>query len=144
MDLGVCRWSSHGNWLTKSSLACWFFIVAVGAHISCIGHGRLSFSLPFFSFIFPNTALINATFAIAKAFKCYALDIIGCVATVILILGWFIVFGMMLRAISKRQIFWPQRQEDRDEGGFKAPEVREGTIGASIVRRNSGLGALPV
>ena len=23
-----------------------------------------------------------------------------------------------------KHILWPQRQEDRDEGGFKAPELR--------------------
>ena len=49
--------------------------------------------------------------------------------TCLLILTWMFVFAMMIRAIVQKKILWPQRQEDRDEGGFKGPAMRRGSIG---------------
>ena len=49
--------------------------------------------------------------------------------TCIIIVVWMLVFAMMVRAIAMKQILWPQRQEDRDEGGFKAPEMRRVSVG---------------
>jgi hypothetical protein len=37
--------------------------------------------------------------------------------------GWFFVFGMMIRAVILKDILWPQKQEDRDEGGWKTEEL---------------------
>ncbi len=111
-----------GLWIW--GLALWFFFVSVGAHWSCVGHERMTFGLTWFSFVFPNTALITATFAVGKAFDSKAIQIVGCVMTPILIFVWFLVFGMMIRAIILKQILWPQKGEDKDEGGFKGPEKR--------------------
>ena len=105
-------------------LAIWFFLACVGAHWSCIGHGHLEFGMTWFSFVFPNTALIAATFAIGEAFDSSAIRWVGCALTLILIPLWFFVFGAMLRAIVQKQVLWPQKQEDRDEGGFKSPPPR--------------------
>ena len=82
----------------------------------------MKFDMSWYSFIFPNTALITATFAVGKAFRSRAILIVGCVLTPILILVWLFVFGMMIRAIILEQILWPQRGEDRDEIGFKGPK----------------------
>ena len=109
-------------------LAFWFFFISIGAHWSCVRHGGMTFSMTWYSYVFPNTALITATFAIGKAFKSEAIQIIGCVMTPILILVWFGVFGMMLRAIYLKQILWPQKGEDKDEGGFKHPRKRSRTL----------------
>jgi tellurite resistance protein TehA-like permease len=76
-----------------------------------------------FSFIFPNTALTTATLAIAKAFNSTSIAILGCIMACFLILAWFLVVGMMFRAIILHQILWPQKGEDKDEGGFKTKEV---------------------
>lgn len=37
----------------------------------------------------------------------------------ILIVGWVTVFTMMIRAVLHKDILWPQKQEDRDEGGWR-------------------------
>lgn len=111
-----------GLWIW--GLALWFFFISVGAHWSCVGHDRMTFGMTWFSFVFPNTALVTATFAVGKAFDSRAIQIVGCVMTPILILAWFLVFGMMIRAVILKQILWPQKGEDRDEGGFKGPEKR--------------------
>ena len=109
-------------------LAFWFFFISVGAHWSCVKHGRMTFTMTWFSYVFPNTALITATFAVGKALKSRAIQIVGCVMTPILIIVWFGVFGMMFRAIYLKQILWPQKGEDKDEGGFKHPRKRSRTL----------------
>lgn len=102
-------------------LAMWFFCISVGAHWSCVQHGRMTFSMSWFSYVFPQTALITATFGVGKAFDVPAIEWIGCAMTPLLILAWVAVVAMMLRAIYLRQILWPQKGEDKDEGGFKGP-----------------------
>ncbi|KAF2178862.1 hypothetical protein K469DRAFT_717834 [Zopfia rhizophila CBS 207.26] len=113
-----------GLWLW--GLAFWFFFVSVGAHWSCAARGKMDFAMTWYSFIFPNTALTTATFAIAKALDGNKpIQYVGCAMTIMLIVTWFFVFGMMIRAVVLRQILWPQKQEDRTEGGWTQPAVEE-------------------
>lgn len=70
-----------GLWLW--GLAIWFFIVSVGAHWSCVQKRRMQFAMTFYSYVFPNTALTTATFAIAKALENEPIAILGCVMTCI-------------------------------------------------------------
>lgn len=74
-----------GLWLW--GLAFWFFIVSVGAHWSCVQKRRMTFAMTFYSYIFPNTALTTATFAIAKALDSKPIAILGCVMTCIVSTG---------------------------------------------------------
>ena len=97
----------------------WFFVVSVGAHYTCIGHGGLSFAMTWYSFVFPNTAMVTSTFAIGRAFDSLVVEIIGCVFAGIVVAAWFIVFGMNIRAIIRKDLLWPQKGEDRCEGGFE-------------------------
>ncbi|KAL1845733.1 hypothetical protein Plec18170_009622 [Paecilomyces lecythidis] len=110
-------------------LAIFFFWIATFAHVSAIGHGRMIFSMAWFSFVFPNTALITATFAIGKAFVCKPIQIVGCVMTIILILMYLFVCYMMIRAVKLRHILWPQVGEDKDEGGFQVKELNPHSSG---------------
>lgn len=75
--------------------------------------------MTWFSFVFPNTALATSTFAIGNAFDSIVIKIIGCVFCCLLIIVYLLVVGMMIRAIIKKQILWPQKGEDKCEGGFK-------------------------
>jgi len=138
-----------GIWLW--GLAVWWFLVAFGAHFNSAARGRLTFSMTWYSFIFPNTALTTSTFAVstalhgsladapltphsARPFQC-----LGIVMTVALVMMWFFVFGMMVRAVWLRQILWPQMQEDRDEGGWGKDRVARKGEKRSVrpSRRNS-------
>ncbi|OCK80050.1 hypothetical protein K432DRAFT_53837 [Lepidopterella palustris CBS 459.81] len=111
-----------GLWLW--GLAFWFFFVSVGAHWSCARRGNMDFAMTWYSFVFPNTALTTATFAIAKSLNHNrGIEIVGCVLTVALAVTWCVVSAMMVRAVVLRQILWPQKQEDRDEGGWKEVAV---------------------
>lgn len=126
-----------GIWLW--GLAIFFLIVSVGAHYSCIGNGRFHYAMTWFSFIFPNTGLTSATFAVGKALNNKPIKILGCVFACLLIVMWFFVVTMMIRAVLQKQILWPQKQEDRDEGGWKSEVARKdrkvahGDVGADGV-----------
>lgn len=65
-------------------------------------------------------ALTSATFALGKALDNKPLKIMGCVMTCLLICAWIAVFTMMIRAVIVKDILWPQKQEDRAEGGWEA------------------------
>ena len=114
----IAAWMSLWIW----GLEFWFFFISVGAHWSCVGPHKMVFTMTWYSYVFPNTALVTSTFAIGKAFGSRSIQVVGCVMTPILILTWFFVVGMMIRAIMLKQILWPQKGEDKDEGGFKAPQ----------------------
>ncbi len=106
-----------GLWLW--GLAFWFFFVSVGAHWSCASKGKMDFAMTWYSFVFPNTALTTATFAIAKALNGNRpIQYIGCVMTVALVMMWIFVFTMNIRAVVIQHILWPEKQEDRTEGGW--------------------------
>jgi len=115
----VANWI--GLWLW--GLALFWFVVSVGAHWNCVVPGKrrqhIDFAMTWYSFVFPNTALTTATFAVARALDGNRnINIVGCVMAVALVATWVVVFGMMVRAVWLRQILWPQKQEDRDEGGW--------------------------
>ncbi|KAH9871710.1 hypothetical protein J1614_005966 [Plenodomus biglobosus] len=116
--VGMIMGNFVGLWLW--GLALWFFFVSVGAHWSCAaGRGKMDFAMTWYSFIFPNTALTTATFAVARALDGNAaIRVLGCVMTVGLVIMWFFVVGMNVRAVVVRQILWPEKQEDRTEGGW--------------------------
>ena len=129
-----------GNWvgIWLWGLALWFFMVSVGAHWSCVGHGKMSFAMTWYSFVFPNTALVTATFAVAKALNNQPIRIFGCVLTCLLILTWIFVFAMMIRAVRAKQILWPQKQEDRDEGGWRTTQEQgQSRVEKKIMREGS-------
>ncbi|KAL4803915.1 voltage-dependent anion channel-domain-containing protein [Aspergillus unguis] len=107
-------------------LALFFFFIASFAHLSAIGPGRMVFTMAWFSFVFPNTALITSTFAIGNAFSCKPILVIGCAMVIPLLLMYAFVLWMMVRAIILKQILWPQKGEDKDEGGFEISEIRPG------------------
>ena len=119
----VANWSSLWLW----GLAWWFFFIALMSNLVCFQQKhRMPFSMTWFSFIFPQTALTTATFNIGMAFEVDAINVIGCVMTCLLILVWFVVVGMMIRAICQKQILWPEKGEDKSEGGFSMPKEKEG------------------
>ena len=114
----VAAWMSLWIW----GFAFWFFFISIGAHWSTVRDHRMTFTMSWYSYVFPNTALVTSTFAIGKAFDSKAIQIVGCVMTPILIGVWFFVVGMTVRAVILKQILWPQKGEDKDEGGFKGPK----------------------
>ncbi|KAK2779443.1 hypothetical protein FQN52_002457 [Onygenales sp. PD_12] len=116
----VADWAALWLW----GLAIFFFLIAVLAHWPAITRGRMLFSMTWYSFVFPNTALVTATFAIGDAFGSPSIQIAGCVMTVLLLLMYLYVTAMMVRAVVLRHILWPRKGEDKDEGGFRIKEYQ--------------------
>lgn len=90
-----------------------FFIVSVGSfwkYARPEHEAKASFQMTFFSFVFPNTALVTATFQIGRAFSCIQLEIVGCVMSGLLVAVWAVVFGMMIRCIFQRKLLWPKEE----------------------------------
>jgi hypothetical protein len=91
----------------------------------------------------PEAALTTATFAVDLALGGNRpIQILGCVLAVGVIMTWFFVFFMMIRAIYLRQILWPQKQEDRNEGGWIEGDERMKSADRrreTIIRRASAV-----
>ncbi|KAK2001281.1 C4-dicarboxylate transporter/malic acid transporter [Colletotrichum falcatum] len=96
-----------GLWLWGLSL--WFFIVSVGSLWKVLWpKKRMSFQMTWWSFVFPNTALITATTALGKVFQNSGLQTSGSVMAACLIVVWFIVFWSMIRSLYRRELLWPK------------------------------------
>ncbi|RYP65017.1 hypothetical protein DL771_008514 [Monosporascus sp. 5C6A] len=95
-------------------LSVWFFLVSVG---SLWKYVRPEHSMPFqmtwWSFVFPNTALVTATLALATALDSAGLRVFGCVMAACLTVVWLLVFVTMLRCLWKRQLLWPKELESK-------------------------------
>ncbi|ETN46672.1 uncharacterized protein HMPREF1541_00858 [Cyphellophora europaea CBS 101466] len=116
----IANWVSLWLW----GLALWFFFVSLMANMVCFRKGaHMPFAMTWFSFIFPQTALTTATFRVAESFNVFAIKIVGCVMTVLLILVWLLVVFRMIKAIVDKQILWPEKGEDKSEGGFSMPKT---------------------
>ncbi|PNP84539.1 hypothetical protein FNYG_02168 [Fusarium nygamai] len=90
-------------------LAMWFFIVCVGAlwKYSLSGH-HLPFQMTWWSFVFPNTALVTATSVMGKIFDSNGLHIFASVMTVAIIIVWALIFIRMCWSLKSRKLLWPK------------------------------------
>ncbi|KAM0286047.1 hypothetical protein ACHAQH_001055 [Verticillium albo-atrum] len=96
-----------GLWLW--GLSMWFFLVSVGSLWKYAKPDRtMPFQMTWWSFVFPNTALITATEAMAKAFENGGLMILSCVMAGCLIVVWAAIFVTMLVCLKRRQLLWPK------------------------------------
>ena len=131
----VANWASLWLW----GLAFWFFFVSLLSNLVCLrANHRMPFAMTWYSFIFPQTALTTSTFAIANAFDIYPVKVVGCVMTGILVFAWFVVVAAMIRAIITHQILWPEKGEDKTEGGFSMPKERQELIVTRIEEEEEG------
>lgn len=97
-----------GLWLY--GLSIWFFLVSVGSlwkYLFAEHRKKMPFQMTWFSFVFPNTALVTATEALGTAFESNGLKIFGCVLTACIIIVWIFVFTNMLRCLYRRELLWP-------------------------------------
>ena len=98
-----------GLWIW--GLCLWFFLVSMGAHWQMMQPNdeehHIHFDMTWYSFVFPNTALITATFAIGNSLESYAIRIFGTVLSAMLVALWLFIFYMMIRALVFKRLLWP-------------------------------------
>jgi hypothetical protein len=60
-----------------------------------------------FSFVFPNTAFVVATFQLGLSFDSKPIKIFGSVLAAVLFIVWILVCYAMVQAVVRRQALWP-------------------------------------
>ncbi|ESZ97130.1 hypothetical protein SBOR_2488 [Sclerotinia borealis F-4128] len=92
-------------------LCLWFCLISIGAHwqVARPNHPEhhISPDMTWNSFVFPNTALATATLQIGTAFGSNAIRIIGTVISVLLVIVWLYVLGMLIRALFLKRLLMP-------------------------------------
>lgn len=110
--------------------AYWFFFITTIAIIS--GIRKMSFSLNWWAFIFPNAGLTLATIQAGSALKSPAINGVASALTIILVVLWFIVAAFNIRAVYQGDVMWPGKDEDKSmerlawgwQGNRKNPHAR--------------------
>ncbi|KAI1337261.1 voltage-dependent anion channel-domain-containing protein [Xylariaceae sp. FL0016] len=103
-----------GLWLWGLSL--WFFLISVGSLWKYVRPERkMPFQMTWWSFVFPNTALVTATLALSQAIDSSGLKIFGCIVAAALIIVWVLVFATMVHCLWKRELLWPKDLETESD-----------------------------
>ncbi|KAK4667338.1 hypothetical protein QC763_308350 [Podospora pseudopauciseta] len=103
-----------GLWLW--GLSIWFFLVSVGSlwkYLRPEKKENFKFQMTWFSFVFPNTALVTATEAIGIQLGAEGLKVFGCVLAAGIVIVWCLVVGRMVDCLWKRELLWPKEGEGR-------------------------------
>lgn len=92
-------------------LGFWFFCITLLAVLA--GVKEMSFHLVWYAMIFPNAGFTMAMIRIGNSLESPAILWITSVLTAMLVAMWFFVFGSMVRAVIKRDILMPGKDEDK-------------------------------
>jgi C4-dicarboxylate transporter/malic acid transport protein len=96
--------------------AFWFFSISfVSVVAGAFSRPGMSFHLVWWSFVFPNVGFTICTINIGKALMSEGILWIGSVQTIVLVVVWLFVGGAHIRAVWKKQILWPGKDEDHDQ-----------------------------
>ncbi|KAH6614153.1 voltage-dependent anion channel [Boeremia exigua] len=91
--------------------AYWFFFITTVAVLA--GVRRMTFSLNWWAFIFPNAGLTLATIQAGKVLNSEALNGIASALTILLVIMWFVTAFFCVRALYRGEIMWPGKDEDK-------------------------------
>ncbi|PTB79192.1 hypothetical protein M440DRAFT_1327620 [Trichoderma longibrachiatum ATCC 18648] len=90
-------------------LSTWFFLVSVGSLWKYVRTGKgMPFQMTWWSFVFPNTALVSATEIMGNIFESRGLQLFGCAMTIALVIAWVSIFATMIVCIRKKKLLWPK------------------------------------
>lgn len=92
------------------SLSFWFFCISA---IAClIVRTQMSFHLNWWAFVFPNVGFTIATISIGKSLKSEGIQWVGSIMTMILVATYLAVGFFHIKAVVRKEILWPGRDED--------------------------------
>ncbi|KAK7211615.1 hypothetical protein V2G26_018793 [Clonostachys chloroleuca] len=93
-------------------LCIWFFLVSLGSLWKYVRTGSsIPFQMTWWSFVFPNTALVTATQTMSKVFDSQGIHICACVLTVVLVIVWVGVFITMLHYLRTKKLLYPKQRK---------------------------------
>lgn len=91
--------------------AYWFFFITTIAVLA--GVRKMSFSLNWWAFIFPNAGLMLATIQAAKVLHSEAMNGVASALTLLLVIMWLITAVFCIRAVYLGDVLWPGKDEDK-------------------------------
>ncbi|KAF2829313.1 hypothetical protein CC86DRAFT_368343 [Ophiobolus disseminans] len=91
--------------------AYWFFFITTVAILA--GIRKMSFSLNWWAFIFPNAGLTLATIQAATALNSEGMNGVASALTILLVVMWFITAAFCIRALWQGDVMWPGKDEDK-------------------------------
>ncbi|QYT01349.1 hypothetical protein H0G86_008392 [Trichoderma simmonsii] len=90
-------------------LSMWFFLVSMGSLWKYLHTGKgMPFQMTWWSFVFPNTALVTATEIMGNIFESRGLQLFGCAMTIALVIAWIAIFATMVACIKQKKLLWPK------------------------------------
>jgi tellurite resistance protein TehA-like permease len=92
--------------------AFWLFAIAFLGNVVVVG--RMKFSLSWWAFVFPNVGFTLCTSAIGRELESEAILWVASGMTIALVLIWMVAVVGCIRAVWRREIVWPGRDEDKD------------------------------
>jgi tellurite resistance protein TehA-like permease len=96
--------------------ACWFFSIALVSVVSGATRKEgMSFHLVWWAFVFPNVGFTIVTIRIGNAVMSEGVLWVSTVMTILLVATWLFVGSAQVKAVWKKQILWPGKDEDHDQ-----------------------------
>ncbi|TVY80274.1 putative malic acid transport protein [Lachnellula suecica] len=95
--------------------AFWFFSVALVSVVEGALSQGMTFHLVWWAFVFPNVGFTICTINIGQALESSGILWLSSVMTVLLVVVWLFVGLAHIRAVWKKQILWPGKDEDHDQ-----------------------------
>lgn len=97
--------------------AFWFFCITTIAVL--FGLRRMTFTLNWWAFIFPNAGLCLAAIQMGRALDSSGINGFCSGLTLLLVVMWLLTAGFCVRALWRGDIMWPGKDEDRTMKGIR-------------------------
>ncbi|KAG9239143.1 voltage-dependent anion channel [Amylocarpus encephaloides] len=94
--------------------AFWFFAISLVSTIHGIHTEGMSFHMAWWAFVFPNVGFTLCTISIGSALESEGVLWVTTGMTILLVATWLFVGVMHARAVLKKQILWPGKDEDHE------------------------------
>jgi tellurite resistance protein TehA-like permease len=94
-------------------LAFWFFCIALVAVLQ--GARKMSFHMVWWACVFPNAGFAIATISIGEQLESEGILWVGSTMTILIVVAWVFIFAAQMRAVWRRQILMPGKDEDKGE-----------------------------
>lgn len=101
-------------------LGFWFFALTTVSIL--FGIRRMHFTLQWWAFVFPNAGLTLAAIQIGNVMESDGIKGVTSGMTILLVVMWFFVASMNIKAVWKREVLWPGTDMGiNDAGGNEQP-----------------------
>lgn len=96
--------------------AFWFFCISTVAVVA--GIKRMTFTLNWWAFVFPNAGLTLAAIQVGAVYQSPGINGVCSALTLMLVILWLMTAAFCLRAVYRGTILWPGKDEDKTMEGL--------------------------